>query len=72
MIKQISLIGLGLIASSIAKKLVLNNDNVKIVGYDNLESVRQIVNKFGIMQVHHKLKDAVKDSDLIILCVPVG
>ncbi len=72
MIKKISLIGLGLIASSIAKKLVLNNANVNIVGYDNLEYVRKIVDKFGIMEVHDKLIDAVEDSDLTILCVPVG
>ena len=33
--KKISLIGLGLIASSIAKKLISNEDNFKIVGYDS-------------------------------------
>ena len=70
--KKISLIGLGLIASSIAKKLISNEDNFKIVGYDSSESVRQKVHKIGIMEVHDKLTDAVKDSDLTILCVPVG
>ena len=72
MIKKISLIGLGLIASSIAKRLVLNNDSVNLVGYDISESARKIVQKLGIMEVHEEIKGAVEGSDLVILCVPVG
>ena len=73
MFGQITIIGFGLIGSSIARGVLENNLCDKLICVDKSESVCETVAKLGI--AHHAYTDVaqgVKGSDLVILCVPVG
>ena len=70
---RIALIGLGLIASSIFWASKRNDDSVHITGFARSEKSRNTARKIGLCdEVSDTLEDAVKDADLVILCVPVG
>lgn len=70
---RIALIGLGLIASSIfwaAKRARLNS---QITGYARSVATRDTARRIGLCDVVcDSAVVAVKDADLVILCVPVG
>ena len=71
--KRIALIGLGLIGGSIAWAARRHEDRPKIVGYARSEASREMTRKLGFCdEVKDTAIDAVKDADLVILCVPVG
>ena len=70
--RKISVIGLGLIASSICLTLRQKDPTIKLVGYDKDKVVRNRAKKIGLCKVESKLDNAVSESQLIILCVPVG
>ena len=71
--KRIALIGLGLIGSSIAWAARRNEDCPHIIGYARSEATRETTRKLGFCdEVMDTAIDAVKDADLVILCVPVG
>ena len=72
MIKKVTLIGLGLIASSIARGMSNNRDGIKVVGYDISKDVRKVAKELEIVEVVDDLEAAVKNSDLTIICAPVG
>ena len=72
MIEKVTLIGLGLIASSVARGLINNKEGVKVIGYDISPEVRKIANEIKIFEVKDDFKSAVEDSDLTIICTPVG
>ncbi len=72
MIKKVTLIGLGHIASSVAQALKKSKTGMKVSGYDSSTKVRKIVEQLKMMEVANNLEEAVNDSDLTILCVPVG
>jgi cyclohexadieny/prephenate dehydrogenase len=70
---RIALIGLGLIASSIFWASKRNDDSVHITGFARSKKSRNLARKIGLCdEVSETLEDAVKDADLVILCVPVG
>ena len=70
---RVALIGLGLIASSIFWASKRNNVSVHITGFARSEETRNTARKIGLCdEVSDTLEDAVKDADLVILCVPVG
>ena len=70
---RVALIGLGLIASSIFWASKRNNISGYITGFSRSEETRNIARNIGLCdEVTNNLKDAVKDADLVILCVPVG
>jgi len=73
MYDKVTLIGLGLIASSMGhamKKAGLANT---IVGYSQTKKTRDISLDIGFVDsVAETIEDAVADSDLIVLSVPVG
>ena len=70
---RVALIGLGLIASSIFWASKRNNISGYITGFSRSEETRKIARNIGLCdEVTDNLKDAVKDADLVILCVPVG
>ena len=70
---RVALIGLGLIASSIFWASTRNNISGYITGFSRSEETRKIARNIGLCdEVTDNLKDAVKDADLVILCVPVG
>jgi cyclohexadieny/prephenate dehydrogenase len=70
---RVTLIGLGLIASSIFWASKRKDVAIHITGYSRSEKTRNTARKIGLCdEVSDKVEDAVKDADLVILCVPVG
>ncbi len=66
---RISIIGLGLIGSSLARAL----PDALVIGHDVDETVRNRARDLGFChQVKESLAEAVADADLVILAVPVG
>jgi cyclohexadieny/prephenate dehydrogenase len=72
MFKHVTLIGLGLIGSSLAHAVKRRNLAERITGYDVSEGVRKRAAELELAAVASNPADAVKDSDLVILCSPVG
>ena len=70
--KRITLIGLGLIASSLALSAKEKWKKVEINGYDICPRVRKSARTIGLCDVKDNLNEAVKGANLVILCVPVG
>lgn len=70
---RISLIGLGLIGSSIARAVQAKMPTVRLTAYDADPAVRERARE---IELCHDIADsagaAVTDADLVILCVPVG
>jgi cyclohexadieny/prephenate dehydrogenase len=70
---RVSIIGLGLIGSSIARAVQIHMPTVRLTGHDSDPSVRERANALGFLDdVTDTAGAAVTDADLVILCVPVG
>ncbi len=70
---RVTIIGLGLIGSSIARAVKANMPTVRITGFDADADVRTIARKIGLCDDITDLPGtAVIDADLVIICVPVG
>ncbi len=70
---RVALIGLGLIAGSMAHAMRRGDLVGEIVGYARSEQTRQIAAEIGLCdRVADSAAEAVKDADLVVLCVPVG
>lgn len=73
MFKQVTIIGFGLIGSSIARAIRQNSFTTRIVCADMSRAVCDTVLHLGIADdVTTDLAKGVKNSDLVILSVPVG
>ncbi|PZQ46118.1 MAG: prephenate/arogenate dehydrogenase family protein [Micavibrio aeruginosavorus] len=73
MFKQITIIGFGLIGSSIARAIRQHNPATKIICSDQSREVCEKVKALGLAdEIFTDLAKGVKGSDLVILCVPVG
>ena len=73
MFDQISIIGCGLIGSSIFKGLKKVGSIKKIITYDNDKSVSEIIKKDKLSdEIFKSAGDAVKNSDLIIIATPIS
>lgn len=70
--KRITLIGLGLIASSIALSVKEKWKKVEVKGYDISPEVRDSAKRLKLCDVRDNLQEAVEKTNLIVLCVPVG
>ena len=72
--KKISIIGLGLIGTSILHAIkVKEEDKVVTFAYDINPNHREIVTQLKIASfVCDDIQDAVKEADLVILAIPVG
>ncbi len=70
--KHVALLGLGLIASSIALALREKSPETKITGFSRSEKTRKKAKKIGFCQVHNTVANCVSEADLVIICVPVG
>ena len=70
--RKISIIGLGLIASSICRTIRKKDPRIEIVGYDKDKEVRNRAKKIGLCKIERTIENAVNSSTLIIICVPVG
>ena len=73
MFDQISIIGCGLIGSSIFKGLKKVGSIKKIITYDNDKSVNEIIKKDKLSdEMFNSAGDAVKNSDLVIIATPIS
>ena len=73
MFDQISIIGCGLIGSSIFKSLKKAGSVKKIITYDNDKSVNEVIKKNNLSdEIFNNVSDAVKNSDLIIIATPIS
>ncbi len=73
--KKISIVGLGLIGTSILHAINENKEDKEVItyAYDINERHRNIVSRMKIATfVCNDIHDAIKDVDLVILAVPVG
>lgn len=70
---RIALIGLGLIASSMAHAIKRSGLANEVVGYARSVATRQTARDIGLCDsIYDSVAEAVKDADLVVLCVPVG
>jgi cyclohexadieny/prephenate dehydrogenase len=71
--KRLTLIGLGLIGSSIARAARESDAVGEIAAYDASPSVMERVRELGLAEeVSGDLATALRGADLVILCAPVG
>jgi len=69
----IALIGIGLIGSSISHAARRGGLCRRIVGHAKSEATRATALRLGLVEAAYETAaEAVKDADLVILCVPVG
>ena len=69
---HIALVGLGLIASSIALNIKSKKNRIKITGYSRTKKTREEARKLDFCTVCDNYEDCIKEANLVILCVPVG
>ena len=69
---HIALIGLGLIASSIAHAARRLPNPPRITGTARSPQTRETAREIGLCEVTETAAEAVKGADLVILCVPPG
>ncbi len=70
---KVALIGLGLIASSMAWAMKRAGISTEIAGFARSAETRDIAREIGLCDVVcDTARAAVEDADLVVLCVPVG
>ena len=70
---RVALIGLGLIASSMFWAMKRSGSAGEVVGFARSAETRDTARQIGLCDhVYDDVKEAVKDADLVVLCVPVG
>lgn len=70
---RVALIGLGLIASSMFWAMKRGGLAGTVTGYARSDETRKVAREIGLCdEIHDDILDAVRDADLIVLCVPVG
>ena len=69
---KVALIGLGLIASSMALAMKRGGLAGQITGYARSQETRDIARELDLCEVCDTAVEAVRDADLVVLCVPVG
>lgn len=70
---RVALIGLGLIASSMAHAMRANGLAAEITGHAKSAETRATALEIGLCdRVYDTAADAVQGADLVVLCVPVG
>lgn len=72
-IEKVAIIGLGLLGGSIGLAIKDRAPDIATTGYDADPEVRARADERGLVgDVADTPQDAVRDADLVILCVPVG
>lgn len=70
---RVSIIGLGLIGSSMARAIKANMPDVRVTGFDADPDVRERARTLGFCDdIADTAGTAVIDAGLVVLCVPVG
>ena len=72
-VRSVAIIGLGLLGGSIGLAVREHLPGVRTTGFDADAATRTRAAARGLVEkVHDNAADAVRDADLVILCVPVG
>lgn len=72
-IHNVAIIGLGLLGGSIGLAVREQSPGISTKGYDRDPAVREAARERGLVgEVCDTAADAVRQADLVILCVPVG
>ncbi|MEE4206836.1 MAG: prephenate/arogenate dehydrogenase family protein [Erythrobacter sp.] len=72
-IERVAIIGLGLLGSSIGLALKERAPRISTTGFDANPHVRARAEELGLVgTVRESPVEAVRDADLVVLCVPVG
>lgn len=70
---RITVVGLGLIGSSVARAARARLPDARVTGFDADPEVRRIAREIGLCDaIADDAADAARDADLVVLCVPVG
>jgi cyclohexadieny/prephenate dehydrogenase len=70
---RVSIIGLGLIGSSLARAIRAQMPTVRVVGHDASAQVRAVARRIDLADdITDTAGAAVTDADLVVLCVPPG
>ena len=70
---RVALIGLGLIAGSMALAMRRGGLAGEITGYARASETRDIAREIGLVdRVYDSAADAAEGADLVVLCVPIG
>jgi len=69
---KVALIGLGLIASSMAWAMKRGGLAGEITGFARSQETRDIARDLDLCTVYDTAAEAVQGADLVVLCVPVG
>ena len=70
---RVSIIGLGLLGSSVARAVRAEMQGVRLTGYDASAETREAARVLSLVDdVTDSAGAAVTDAELVILCVPVG
>ena len=73
MFEQVSIIGCGLIGSSIFKSLKKNKSVKKVITFDNDKSVNEIIKKENLSdKIVSNPKEAVNNADLVLISTPLS
>ncbi len=70
--KQVALIGLGLIASSVSHAIRRAGLPIRVSGHARTQKSREEARRLGLGDIFDTAAEAVAGADLVILCVPVG
>ena len=72
-IHRVAIIGLGLLGGSIGLAVARHAPEITTAGYDSDPEVRSKARELGLVaKICDSAADAVRDADLVVLCVPVG
>ncbi len=72
-IRNVAIIGLGLLGGSVGLAVRELSPGIATNGYDRDPTVREAARERGLVgEVFETAADAVREADLVILCVPVG
>jgi len=72
-LKQISVIGLGLLGGSISLAISRSLPKVKVVGYTHRAATRRRARKLSIAnKIMHDIKKSVFEADLVIIATPIS
>lgn len=72
-IKRVAIIGLGLLGGSIGLSVAKYAPGITTTGFDADPDVRTKARELGLAgTICDSASDAVRDADLVVLCVPVG
>ena len=73
MIEQVSIIGCGLIGSSVFRALKKNDSVKKVITFDNSKSVSEIIKKENLSdEIVSSPEEAVNNADLVLISTPLS